>query len=110
MKSSREEHRRKVETEKQAAMSAQRSTYQRKQNTVFTLLDMPETKVAYVYHAINLSMIFVSMVISVLSTVQYFSKNKFFTNFIMYIEVALSFFILFDGVLRIDELTNLTNS
>jgi len=100
-KSSREEHRKQIQAEQQKVISAERSKYQKQQNRAFTLLDMPQTKVAYAYHTVNLSMIFGSMIISVLSTMEHLSKDQIFSEFIFYIEAFLLTWFTVEYLVRV---------
>ena len=91
VQSSKEEHRQLVRAEKAKAKFEQQTKYQQNQNTVFLFLERPQTKLAYVYHVVNLSLILGSIIISVCSTVDYFSSSIKFTHFILYYEVCMNF-------------------
>ena len=65
------------------------SRYERFQLSVFCFLEQPKNKIAIFYHIVNLIFIVASVVIAILSTVQYFENDETFNAFTLVFEMGL---------------------
>ena len=88
--SSKQEHREKLAADKQKVLHSTRTKYERYRHTVYTLLERPCTRREYLYHAVNCLLIVCSILLSIVSTVQYFADNLYFNYLIFYFEVGVA--------------------
>ena len=84
-----------------AAKDESKSRYQRFQLSAFCFLEQPSNKFAVTYHLTNLVFILVSVVVSVLSTVQSLEQNQDFERFTFFFEIGLLVWFTLEYMFRV---------
>ena len=75
--------------------------YEDIRKSVYYFLERPETKIAIIYHLINLVLIVGSIITSILSTIESYEDNVTLIDLILYYELSLLSWFTIEYVLRV---------
>jgi len=96
----RKEEQKKIEDGKELENAIQRTRYEKFQHQTFIFLEQPSNRWAVAYHILNLCFILVSIIVSVLSTIDTFENDPTFHSFTFVFEIGLLVWFTLEYIFR----------
>ena len=100
-KNTRMKNQMKIQDGKDLENATNSSRYNKFQHGTFCFLEQPSSRVAIVYHVVNLIFILISIVVSVLSTVQSLENDPNFERFTFIFEIGLLVWFTLEYMFRV---------